>query len=988
MGRVAAVAVALILLLILLGGYAWYSGTQDSDNPLRQPRQNLGTARRAFESRRYEDALKICRELVDHDASDWRVWMLAAESATKLGDFDESLAMYARIPNSAEQAATARWAEGEIYLHLAKATLAIERLQSAVKLQPSLTVAHQRLSLLLNGLGRRYEAFPHMVAVIKSGKFTPEDLLLVGNLKKSIDTPEQVARFLAAVPDDLLPTLGTIATHNSLSEHDDALTLLSPLLAAHPDLVEAHVQRGIALATVAPEKLTQWDAELPVAGDEHPDVWVLRARILQDTQPKQAIAACAKTLELDPMHLIAHTMLAKLLSRQGDSQLSQAVETRARQIQQVNIALEQIFVSPQSPKAVREAAELTLALGRRWEAANWAQYGARLQPTAVWPQQVLSTIQPSQTLTPATPFIVPDVLAPLVSSLRSSYELGDIRSAIAAAPVPQSTSQRNGSVAGNPIRLEDVTDALGVNFTFDNNRAAAGEGRRMFETTGGGAGVLDFDNDGRPDLYFAQAGSLEQAENPEQPSDQLFRNAIDLKKDLGAKFENVTAASRVIETQFSQGIAVGDVDGDGFDDVYVCNVGRNSLLLNQGDGSFVNATELISNTVPRWTCSATIVDLDLDGLPEIYNADYVTGDDAYERICAIGGKPRSCPPLVFDGTSDVVLSATDDGRFSAIENALPATARTYSLGVIAFRIGENRRPSVFVAVDQQANLLLSPTADTGPVELFDEALVSGVAYDAAGAAQACMGIATDDVNHDGNVDMFITNFHLEYNTLYIQQDSFFEDRSAASGTVPATRPVLGFGCQFTDFQLDGESDLLVLNGHVDDQSHVGVPHQMPAQVFVGAGGGRFSTLKPGDAGEYFQRPRLGRGLAKLDFDADGREDFVCCDLESPVVVLHGESESVGRMITIALVGTQSDRNAFCSRVTLKAGGFERTQQLVAGGGYQVSNQRVLRFSVPADVKECVAEIQWPNGTQQHVEGLRPGSHHTVVESQSSAVTKH
>ncbi|GAB5406373.1 MAG: FG-GAP-like repeat-containing protein [Aureliella sp.] len=955
--------------------------------PAAQRRASIQSVQRALMLKQYDSALRDARKLIARDPNNWEAYMLAAESAAELKQFDDALSLYSQVPESAKYAAHAKWASGEICFLLNKATAAVEHLQASVQINPAMTPAHQRLSLLLNGLGRRFEAYPHMVQVIKSGKFTPFDLMLVGNLKKSIDSPDKIQRFRESVPDDLLPTLGTIVTHNNHSEHAAALQLLEPLLDACPESIEAHAQQGIALSKISPELLPRWNMELPTQCDSHPEIWALRAQTLEANAPKAAVAACSLAIELEPMHLVAHTLAAKLLTRLGDSELAQSFAKRASDLQKINIALEQLYESPKYTKPIREASELALKLGRRWESALWARYAMQIEPTAMWPREIMAIINPAQTLKRTTPFVDPSVIAPLIAEMKRKYPSNVIQAEIAKLlSTPPADDLRSGEVrlakADASLRLVDVTQSLGIDFLFDSNVKAAGVGRRMFEATGGGVGVLDYDNDGRPDLYFAQGGIFAARAETNQPSDQLFRNlAAKSPGRMSARLENVTQAGRVNETRFSQGVAVGDLDGDGFDDVYVCNVGNNTLLLNQGDGSFIDASQQIQGDTKQWTCSAAIVDLDNDGFPEIYNADYVTGEQAYERVCTIGGRPAACAPLAFTPTQDWIIRATESGEFAKSRSALRDGTATYSLGVLAYRIGEAARPSVFVAVDQQANLLLNPKTAEGPLALIDEAVGAGVAYDASGAAQACMGIAAGDVNHDGEVDLFITNFHLEYDTLYVDQGGYYEDLSTASGTVAATRPMLGFGCLFTDFQLDGNLDLLVLNGHLDDHTHTGVPEKMPAQAFLGLGGGRFEEIKPDAIGEYFKQLRLGRGLAKLDIDADGREDYVCCDLEDPVVILRGESEVVGKTVSISLVGTRSDRNAFCTRVTLRSKGYKRTQQLVAGNGYQVTNERVLRFAIPPEIDKISAEIDWPSGIKQHVNGIRPGERIVVVEAE-------
>jgi hypothetical protein len=328
------------------------------------------------------------------------------------------------------------------------------------------------------------------------------------------------------------------------------------------------------------------------------------------------------------------------------------------------------------------------------------------------------------------------------------------------------------------------------------------------------------------------------------------------------------------------------------------------------------------------------------------------------------------------------------------------------MGVVAFLLEDSALPSVFVGVDQQPNLfgtvLSNSDDDSFRIEMKEEAIVRGLAYDSGGNAQACMGIAAGDANADGAVDLFVTNFYLEYYTLYLQQQGLFRDATASSNTISHTRPLLGFGTQFLDVQLDGHLDLFVLNGHIDDHSHIGIPEEMASQLFLGSGDGRF-TFAP-EAGDYFQTPRLGRALAKLDFDQDGMIDLVGTDLELPVSLVHNESLPSGSFLKLRLVGTQSERNAYCTRAELiltegqslsnavaPAVVYRQSQQLVAGGGYQATNERVLHFSVPdkqTEAKELdlKLKIRWPSGIVEEHEGVKLGEQYTAIEKQGIYLT--
>ncbi|HBE69768.1 MAG TPA: hypothetical protein DDW52_16605, partial [Planctomycetaceae bacterium] len=778
--RSRSILVTVIVLAALAAGLAIW--LYPADNSAQQPatRATPAKVRIAFQAGRYESAVKMCKELLGSkdagESSRADLLMILGESETKLENWQAALDAYQQVDDDAKQAATARWASGEIYFHLGQASEAIESLEAAVSLNRFEFYAHQRLAYLYNTFGRRSEAQPHLEMAIKSGDFTPQELMLVGNPAKAYDAPTEVERFLAADSDDLLPTLGTVVTHNNELRYNEALELLAPLMQQRPELVEAHVQKGIALAATATDKLPQWHADLPDAADDHPEIWVLRSQMF-DSDIDAAQHCCAQALELNPIHLVAHTRLASLLARSSNGDSAAKLAERAEKLQQVNIGLEQIYEAPGFAAPMEQVARLCIDLGRKWEAAHWTAYAAGIDRSASWTNELLAVLKPNQTLSQNAPFVDAGALSSMLAALVNVARPVDL--ARLNRPLESAPEKSSDTASISPIRLAEVAKALGVDFTFDNNTQNAGDGRKMFETTGGGAGTIDYDNDGWPDLYFAQAGGIT---GDNRLSDEMYRNVAsqESREDqevIARKFENVSGPAGIVETGFSQGIAAGDIDGDGFDDVYVCNVGSNTLFLNQGDGTFVDATSTIVNNSNAWTSSAAIVDFSGDGIPEIYDANYVTGPDVRTRVCQVDGKPRGCSPLVFSPCVDVLHTSNADGRFVSQPSSIPADALGNSLGVSAFCLAGDDLPSLFVSVDQQANLLLrntgtnkNPAGQRAATRFVNEALVGGVAYDASGAAQACMGIASGDVDADGEVDLFVSNFYLEYYTLYRQQN--------------------------------------------------------------------------------------------------------------------------------------------------------------------------------------------------------------------------
>ncbi|HEV7223806.1 MAG TPA: CRTAC1 family protein, partial [Pirellulales bacterium] len=309
-----------------------------------------------------------------------------------------------------------------------------------------------------------------------------------------------------------------------------------------------------------------------------------------------------------------------------------------------------------------------------------------------------------------------------------------------------------------------------------------------------------------------------------------------------------------------------------------------------------------------------------------------------------------------------------DGRFEErTEAAGLNVAGGNGLGVVAGDFDGSGRSSLFVANDEDANFcFINETPQPGAAPQFVErGVLAGLAYDGDGKALACMGVAAGDADGDGKLDLFVTNFYDEPNTLYLQDSGgMFVDATAASGLRAPSYRMLGFGAQFIDGELDGYPDLVLTNGHIEDLSYQQIPYKMPPQYFRGLGGGKFAELPAAELGEFFQGKYLGRGLARLDWDRDGREDFVVSHLHAPTALVANASPKTGHFLAVQLRGVRSSRDAIGAEVAIEAAGRRRTQWLTAGDGYQASNQRQLVFGLGPERRVAKLHIRWPSGLRQ------------------------
>ncbi len=992
-----------ILILLTVGGIGLFSSC---NTPTTSDKMTLTAARNAFKKGDHHQALVICTELLKKQKDSPTLLLMAGESSSRLERYEEAIKLYDRVSDSSiSDASTARWAAGEVSLQLGRMSETIVRMEQALALDAGNDRARERLIYLLNLAGRRWDALPHLLELLRQGKFSAQQLLYLGNIAKSVENEEELRHFLSAAPNDRLPLLGLARIRLRAGALEECQQLLTEVLSQSPNLVEAHVQLGKLLLQTDPQQINSWNGSLPKDAELHPDIWLIRGEWARDHGQLEAAARCfAEALRLDPDHLAALNALAQVLASLGNPDRAQTIANRAAQLEKLLFVFERIMSDEWSgrqalaQKKVSEleyeqylrsrgrlepivlAAQQTLELGRGWEAMAWSQYGLSADPLNRELQSVANKASPlldrSSTRTHGKVNVID---FQWIQSLK--LPVWDVEDSV--SPLFASQPEQ----ANREVRFTELDGEL--DFTYYASRMSFEDGRRMFEMTGGGVGVLDYDRDGWPDLFLAQGSDW--------PSDGTDRSHSDrLKRNRGVKeahqliFEDVTIRAGIEENAFGQGVAIGDIDSDGFEDIYVCNFGINQLWINQGDGTFRDGSAMIASKSASWTVSAAIADLNGDGLAEIYDANYVEGEDVATRRCLIDGKPRACSPLNFRKAKGRLLAFDETGIYRDVSHQVlaPSIQEGNALGLAIFRLKDQRLPSIFVANDQVANLMLiaEPYASS-PLGLrfSDNAILTGLAYDGDGKSQACMGIAMGDINRDGALDLLVTNYYDEANTLYLQQSSgIFRDATHASGLVGPSVKMLGFGTQFIDAQCDGIADLIVLNGHIDDMSHTGTPFRMRAQLFVRDGQGKFVESRSPENRAYFEQERLGRALALIDFDRDGRQDFVATDLERPASLVRNESES-GNYVTVRFVGTISHRDAIGTEVVATVAGQQSIHQLVAGCGYMVSNEKVIHIGLGEATKVERLDILWPSGVQQTRTDVPANTQWLAIENQQIVI---
>ena len=901
-----------------------------------------------------EFALRAARR---PEPSPWAM-LVAAEAAVKNDRFADALGYYRQAPrNLPVIQAAADFGEAEMLCHLSRLSESETLLRQILARDPQHQLAHYRLVFLLNITGRRWEAQSHLLFLVRHRAAEVEHLLLLGNSLRQVEDRALLDSSAQRFPNDPLPKLGAARLAMSLNQLEAARPLFEEVLQERPNEPETVVGMGqLCLDAPDPNAFIRWSMGLTAEVERHPEVWMLRGQFaLRNQQLRAAVRCFWEACRRAPEHLAACHQLGRTLADLNDVDRAAPFLRRAEFLQSLSSVLDDLFHHRDHLESMRRAALLTRETGRMWESASWSSIAMSIDPTLSWPLEILQELSPR--LIPTLPQTSPE------KDLSREFDLADFPLPdwkITSSPVSRGLTQNEGP---REIRFQNRAQTIGLDFRYLNAADDTTPGARIFETTGGGVGAIDYDCDGWPDLYLTQGGHSPNSQSLIEidTSDRLYRN------ESGQRLLDVTLLANLGDRDFSQGVAVGDFDNDGFPDLYVANLGQNRLLQNQGDGTFRDLTIEAGIQDLQWTTSCLMADLNGDGLPDLYDVNYCAGDSVLTRVCQKQGVTRSCSPRAFDAASDRVWRNLGDGHFRDVSPTCGiGVPGGYGLGIIALDLEGHGQISLFIANDEVPNFLFANiSTSTDSIHFEERGLIAGVALDANGRSQACMGVAAGDADGDGLTDLLVTNFYHESSTLYHQTArGQFTDRTRTSGLRESSFEMLGFGTQFLDADLDGWEDLIVTNGHIDDLRSIGDSYKMPTQFFRNQGEGHFQEVPARTLGSFFQELHLGRGLARLDWNRDGLDDIAISLIGEPATFLVNETPAPGHYFAIQLRGTTSSRDAIGTTVEVIAGGRTIVKQLMAGDGYQASNERQLRFGLASHTQIQKLTIRWPSGERQ------------------------
>jgi tetratricopeptide (TPR) repeat protein len=896
--------------------------------------------------------------------------------------------------------------EGKRIENAVAALLDIGHLHDAIELVGEVVQRHPEAAsyrrMLVGFLGEAQlidDVGEHMKTLIEQRQFDLPLLLATTETSSRRFSKNTIEMLRQKNPGDHRPRLGEAKQFLDQRDAKSAQQTLQEIIQHHPDFAPAHAMLGVALVALGQtDQLDSWYRHLPEPTRRYSGYWLAMGQWSASRDDWDgAVRAMAEATRLAPNEPAYWAMLSDSLRQwQAAHPTSDTIDVdlvleTILNRQALLLALRDEFAAFKSQGQTSQSLAVKVAktlheLGRHWESEAWLAVATNLPDEistelSSFRQQVMQTLASDRDWQSRSghPEIAFDVSKlPLPIALMQTGDAAELD----PSHRDESGTRRDKPILSlndaKPIRMRNMAESLGLSFLGRVGDEVDGPMIPITQTLGCGGGMIDFDQDGRQDLVFAAAGG----QIREQDSDlgALFRNQ--------GQLVDVSSPSGFADPGYSQGIVVADFNDDGFADLLVLNLGPNRLFRNNGDGSFSDVSELLGDQgIGRWSTSGAILDVNRDGYNDIVIANYCDINDPLEDPCFDSdGRRINCYPLQYRAEQDQVLSGRPDGTFVDVtESWIGEATLGRGLGIVGGRL-DGQETCVYIVNDASPNTLFRWNPEKG--RLVDQGIASGLAVDAQSLDQGSMGIASSDLDHDGDLDFYVTGFANEYNILYEQQTpGFWRDVTASKGMVSETLRMVGFGSAAVDFDNDGVDELVVTNGHVGVFGPPLPPYEQPFQLFRRAEDGRYPTVDLQASDPYFAKDHVGRALFTGDINADGMCDVVVTHMTEPAAVLINDSEQANHRITFRLVDRVACRDAAGATVDFKVDGAAQTETRrlfqLAGHGYLSSNQPLLWAGTGSATRVRDVAITWPDGTQQPIGDLESNASYLIVRNEST-----
>ena len=522
-----------------------------------------------------------------------------------------------------------------------------------------------------------------------------------------------------------------------------------------------------------------------------------------------------------------------------------------------------------------------------------------------------------------------------------------------------------------PVSFSNITAQAGINFKHENG---ASREKYMPETMGSGVVVLDYDNDGWPDIFFVNGGSFADERVAARARHRLYRN------NGNGTFTDVSAASGIGISGFGMGACSADYDNDGFADLYVTSVGSNRLYRNNGAGGFIDVTDKAGVAAGLWSTSCAFGDVDNDGYLDLFVTRYVDFGVNNNKYCRLIENVRTyCHPNVYKGLSSILYHNNGDGTFTDVSREAGIYKIGNGLGVVFGDYDKDGWVDIYVANDSTPNFLFH---NKGAGKFEETGFWAGVAVRSDGKAMSGMGTDMGDINGDGLLDIFVTNLDGQTHSLYRNMGKgLFTDVTLQSGVGEATLPFVGFGTAFFDYDNDTDLDLAIANGDVLDNVKLlrdSSSYEQLHLLLQNDGTGKFRNVGP-MSGPGFATKRASRGLAIGDLDNDGDLDIVIANVGQTPELLRNDGGNRSNSLLIRTLGSKSDRDGIGARLKLSIGNKILVREVKAGSSYLSQSDLRVHFGLGEAPRADRLEIRWPSGVVDVIKNVDANQILTVLE---------
>lgn len=941
-----------------------------ADSPRLPSKDALARAQQLLTAKKPKQALQLINEVLLREPDRLGAIILAARALRQLGDHLAATRMLDAVATARPEHQVLIWQEtastakeaGDLHEYCSR----LERILSA---DPNRIETLREVATQYNQLGFRFLANERLRRLAKLSPLTNSELLCLISPAEQIFTWDDS---VAPKNNFVLAETLQLLEQNQFSEAADLISKSAIYESRVPSAMALHGRILSVLGNT--EQLADWIKLKTPEWEKLPDFWIsVGNQLASSGHPREAADAFLRCVELEPLHRIALLRLSQTLQAAGDADVASRVQLRAETAKELTELATEAATPPKSANPCFVLSEQLQLIGLPIQSLAWQFNGA-----AIAAPQTASTEDYGAE-------------AARLESTMDKMALSRIRRCGLTAPTqtpqmpataetgsaePTTTVAPAMPVTPNDIRLQNVAGVRGLNFQYRNADTDVRKHFLLHEALGGGVACLDIDLDGRTDVYAAQGGgdAREQSERPNY-----------LARNLGDHFQNITTVSFSDDRGYSMGLTAGDLNQDGFPEIVVGNMQKNTLLINQGDGTFTPGLAEESWQHANYTSGLAIADVTGDGLADVIEVNYVDDTNIFSPIQYMSdGSPVRLPgPLQFAPATDRLLIATGDGSHESHALTTKHDSRGHrAMGLVVADIDQQPGNEIYVANDQTQNQLWRITRTQSGIRLSDLAVINGLAVGITGEPSASMGIAMADFDQNGALDFHVTNFDDELSNLYCQTHAgSFEDRSIRSKIAAQSRDLLGFGTQAADLDNNGLIDLIIGNGDIEDSRPAKPRFEMPTQLLANSGHD-FVDCVPKDPSGYFSENHLTRSIATLDWNNDGRVDFVVGQLLEPIALLENQTLSDHHWLQISVVGRESARDAIGATIRITRGERTNVYAVSSGDGYMCRNQRDVFIGLGNDQTVNRIEIRWPSGRSDHFDSVSSDQRLLIIEGDS------